>query len=89
MCDISVVDTILNTDIERKELLEEEKRLADDDSPAAAARIAALYNRLIEINAFEAEAKARTVILIKLGVELKNLDKIILKIFVAKRNYVN
>ncbi len=61
LSDVSVVETILNTDIERKELMEEELRLQDSETSESASKIAAIYNRLMEIHAFEAEPKARTV----------------------------
>lgn len=57
--DMTVIDTILSTDTERAQLLEEEKKLLSKEGEDGADRLTEIYEKLDEIGANQAEAKAR------------------------------
>ncbi|TMW55398.1 hypothetical protein Poli38472_013289 [Pythium oligandrum] len=59
----SVLDVVLSSDYERTLLLEEEKELNADTSGADhSARLKQIYDRLVDIDADSAEARARTIL---------------------------
>jgi ATP-binding cassette subfamily F protein 3 len=69
----SVLQTVLETDYEREELLNEEKELTND-ADANGARINEIMSRLEELDAFEAGAKA-SIILRGLGFSNEDLQR--------------
>ena len=50
----TALNTVLETDVEREELLKEEERLSGIDTPEASKRIAEIYKRLEIIEANKA-----------------------------------
>lgn len=60
--EMSVIDTILSTDRERLSLLKEEAELVDQEGDEGGDRLTEIYERLEEIQADKAEAKARTLL---------------------------
>ena len=59
----SVIDTILDTDVERRKLLKEEAELTSKgEDDAESDRLMEIYNRLEEIEADKAEPKARSLL---------------------------
>ena len=50
--DTSVLQSVLSADVERTTLLAEEARLVADPSGAGSERLAAVYARLLEIDAY-------------------------------------
>ena len=59
---ISALDTVLKTDFERDSLLNEEKMLLQDDSSKDSGRLAQIYQRLQEIDAYSAESRASAIL---------------------------
>jgi len=57
----SVIQTVLETDVEREELLQEEAEL-NKDADANGIRLMEIFKRLEEIDAFSAEARAATIL---------------------------
>nr|CAG4708809.1 unnamed protein product [Naegleria fowleri] len=60
--DVSALDTVLNSDVERLSLLKEEKRLLEESSEDAGQKLAEIYERLDEIDAHSAEARAAAIL---------------------------
>lgn len=69
----TVLQSVLDTDVERTELLEKLKELENSDSPNISQQITAINDRLDVIGAREAEARAST-ILVALGFTNEQLN---------------
>ena len=60
--DKTVLESVLETDIERKELLEEDERLANSEKPEDQERHIEVLKRLDEIDAFSQPARAAEIL---------------------------
>jgi ATP-binding cassette subfamily F protein 3 len=56
------MQSVLETDLERELLLEEQETLSKSDSPTTSVRMNAIYKRLEEIEANKAESRAATIL---------------------------
>lgn len=60
--DVSALDTVLKTDFERESLVTEEKMLLQEEASKESGRLGQIYQRLQEIDAFTAPARASAIL---------------------------